>query len=191
MRTTVFNRTATRGTAIALALVASLALAACGEEDGADEPTSSSTGSASEMEQASIVEVEDPWVRATKGSEDESMSAAFMLLDNGGDMDVEIVGASSEVAETTELHEMSEVDGEMAMSAIESIEIRPDRGQILQPGGTHIMLMGLTEELVAGDEVSVTLEFGDGSRLEVLAPVKPFTEETPHYHAPGTGEHEH
>jgi len=51
------------------------------------------------------------------------------------------------------------------------------------------MLMGLTGELAAGgEEIACTLEFDDGQTIELVAPVKEFTEEqdTYHTHAPGT-----
>ena len=59
----------------------------------------------------------------------------------------------------------------------------------LAPGGPHVMLMGLTGELAAGgEEIACTLEFDDGQTIELVAPVKEFTEEqdTYHTHAPGT-----
>lgn len=44
------------------------------------------------------------------------------------------------------------------------------------------MLMGLTDELTPGDEVSLTLTFDDGTTQDLVLPVKAFTEEEPHYH---------
>ena len=55
-------------------------------------------------------------------------------------------------------------------------------GQALMPGGNHVMLMGLSEELAPGDEVELVLEFSDGSARELTVPVKEFTEEEGHYH---------
>ena len=142
---------------------------------------------------AGSVSVTDPWVRATSDTEQPAMTAAFMALDNDGEEEIAIVGASSPLTGMVELHEMAMVDGESVMQEIEGgIVLAPARGQLLQPGGMHIMLMGLTEELAPGDEVELVLELSDGSTVEVNAPVKAFTEETEHYHAPGTSEeHEH
>ena len=53
----------------------------------------------------------------------------------------------------------------------------------LAPGGPHIMLMGLTRELPAGsEELACTLTFDDGQTIDILAPVKEFTEEQDTYH---------
>jgi len=168
----------------ASALLLTAGLVACGEED---DTTAATTDAGS-----SLV-VGDPWVRATAGTEDTSMTAAFMTIDNTGDEDVTLVGASSDIAGSVEIHEMLMVDGAMAMQAMESgLVIEAGRGKVLEPGGYHVMLMGVTTELAPGDEVDLTLELSDGSTQELTVPVKEFTEEEGHYHEPGTDEdHSH
>jgi len=42
----------------------------------------------------------------------------------------------------------------------------------LQPGGYHVMLIGLKEQLMPGQQVELTLVFKDGSRAKVAAPVQ-------------------
>ena len=186
------TRNTTTGRRIgALLLGVSLAtsLAACGD-DSADRDTSSSAASAQRA--ADVVKVTDPWVRATEGAKDTSMTAAFMVLDNEGSEDVQLVGASAGIAGRTELHEMAMQDGKSVMQKIEGgLELRAGSGQLLQPGGNHVMLMDVAAPVAAGDEVEVVLEFSDGSTTSVQAPVKAFTEEKGHYHAPGTPEHSH
>ena len=186
------TRNTTTGRRIgALLLGVSLAtsLAACGD-DSADQDTSSSA--ASVQRAADVVKVTDPWVRATEGAKDTSMTAAFMVLDNEGSEDVQLVGASAGIAGRTELHEMAMQDGKSVMQKIEGgLELRAGSGQLLQPGGNHVMLMDVAAPVAAGDEVEVVLEFSDGSTTSVQAPVKAFTEEKEHYHAPGTPEHSH
>jgi len=169
--------------AIALALLLGTGLVACGE-DSAD--SAESGGSA---EAADSLVVTDPWVRATIGSEDATMTAAFMTLDNDGDEAVTLTGASAEFAGRAELHEMAAVDGEMGMRKIDELILEPGRGQLLQPGGHHVMLMELDGELAAGDEVELVLELSDGSEVTVTAPVKEFTEEAGHYHDHDSHDH--
>ncbi len=171
-------------------------LAACGEESDSGTATdgTSATGSGTATtDAASSLVVGDPWVRATAGTEDTSMTAAFMTIDNTGDEDVTLVGASSEVAGMVEIHEMLMVDGAMAMQAMDAgLVIEAGRGKVLEPGGYHVMLMGVTTELAPGDEVDLALELSDGSTQELTVPVKEFTEEEGHYHEPGTDEdHSH
>lgn len=171
-------------------------LAACGEESDSGTATdaTSATGSGTATtDAASSIVVGDPWVRATAGTEDTSMTAAFMTIDNTGDEDVTLVGASSEVAGMVEIHEMLMVDGAMAMQAMDAgLVIEAGRGKVLEPGGYHVMLMDVQTELAPGDEVALTLEFSDGSTEDLTVPVKEFTEEEGHYHEPGTDEdHSH
>lgn len=166
----------------ALTLVLGASLAACGEEEATPAATDA----------ADSLVVEDPWVRSTDGAKDASMTGAFMVLDNEGDEAVTLVGASTDLATKVELHEMAMADGKAVMQEVEDgIVLEAGKGQLLQPGGMHVMLMGLTEPLEAGEEVELTLELSDGSTTTVTAPVKAFTEEEGHYHAPGTPKHDH
>ncbi|MFC6154447.1 copper chaperone PCu(A)C [Nocardioides yefusunii] len=180
--------TARRLSAIALGLTLATTVAACGEEEKDDTPNASATQTTNQ----SSVEVSDAWVRATAGAKDTTMSAAFMVIDNTGDTDVTLTGARTEVAGRAEIHEMVMVDGKSVMQQVEDgLQVRAGSAQLLQSGGNHVMLMDMQTELAPGDEVALTLEFSDGSTVAVDAPVKAFTEEEGHYHAPGTAEHSH
>lgn len=150
------------------------ALAACGS---AETPTGKDNS-------AGKVETSYGWVRATTGTQDPSMSAAFMVIDNQTDEDVTLVGASSPVAGMAEIHEMvMGEDGAMVMQKSETgLTIAAGHLDELKPGGWHVMLMDLNQELKPGDEVDLTLEFGNGDKLDVTLPVKEFTEEDGHYH---------
>ena len=66
------------------------------------------------------------------------------------------------------------MDGDvMRMQAVQGgIEV-PAGGQVeLKPGGYHVMLIGLTRDLNAGDKFPVTLEFASGAKLQVEAEVR-------------------
>lgn len=154
--------------------VLAFGLAGCGSK--------TTTAAAPTAAEPTVV-VRDAWVRATAGTDDPSMTGAFMTLDNEGSDAVTLTAASSPVATMTELHEMAVVDGRTVMQKVEGgLEIEAGQGRALMPGGNHVMLMGLTSELAPGDELELTLEFSDGTALELTVPVKEFTEEEPHYH---------
>lgn len=99
-------------------------------------------------------------------------TAAFMTLASSGP-GAALVGAKSEAAATVELHTHTEVDGAMQMRPVERIDIPADGAVELKPGGLHVMLIGLTRALDAGDVVPLVLVFDDGSEQSVSAPVKP------------------
>ena len=116
------------------------------------------------------VTITDPYVRAVPPGQ--KISAAFLQLDNASDTMQSIVSASSPAAGVVELHTHIHDNGMMKMRRIEKIDI-PAKGQtVLKPGGLHIMLINLKNNLKPGQEVSVTLKFSDGSEKTFTAPVR-------------------
>jgi len=99
-------------------------------------------------------------------------SAAFMELKNLTDKPVALISAASAAAKTVELHEHVNVDGMMQMRQIPKIDIPAAGTTMLQPGGLHVMLIGLTQKLKAGENVTITLNFSDGESITLEAPVK-------------------
>ena len=87
------------------------------------------------------------------------------------------VSATTEAAESTELHETVVDDaGKSTMRQVEGGFTIPAEGSIdLEPGGDHLMLMGLTGPVEAGVEVSFTLTFGDDSTMSFTAPAKDYS----------------
>lgn len=148
-----------------LVLVAVVALAGCDSSPDATEPGTG--GPAGES-----VQVTDAWVKAA----DSGMTAAFGELENTGDSDATIVSITSPASVRLELHEtVANETGEMVMREKEGGFTIPADGTLtLEPGGNHIMLMDLVDPVQAGDEVTFTLVFSDGSSLEFTAPAKDF-----------------
>ncbi|WP_241384024.1 copper chaperone PCu(A)C [Rhodococcus sp. CH91] len=147
----------------AAALATALLAAACGS--GSTDTTDTTTS-------ADVVVVSDAWVKAS----DTGMTGAFARIENAGDSEVHVVGASSPASATTELHEMVSAEGtSMVMQEMgDGLVIPADTTHSLVPGGDHLMLMDLTEPLRPGSEVSFTLEFADGSTEEFTAQVRDF-----------------
>ncbi len=118
---------------------------------------------------ATSVTVEKPFAR--KAIKAQRNSAAFMTLRNSGPA-VAIVAAESPVAEIVELHTHVHDNGVMRMRKIDKIEL-PAGGEVtLKPGGLHVMLLGLKQDLNEGERISVTLKFSDGSSKTIEAPVR-------------------
>ncbi|WP_460653260.1 copper chaperone PCu(A)C [Kribbella endophytica] len=154
-----------------------LLVSSCGSGDkaaAADTAPSVSTPS---------VLVEDAWVRTTAGAKDTTMTAAFMSLTNPGNAEIKLTSATSPVAGTVQLHEMTMKDGKMVMQEKAGGIVVPAGSHAhLAPSGDHVMLMDLKQPLKPGDEVPLTLKFSDGSTHDLTVPVKNFTEEEEHYH---------
>ncbi|MGV3563946.1 MAG: copper chaperone PCu(A)C [Nocardioides sp.] len=64
---------------------------------------------------------------------------------------------------------MAMVDGATSMQAVDGgIVLEAGRGKVLEPGGFHVMLMGLRDTLAPGEEVDLSLVLSDGSTREAL-----------------------
>ena len=120
------------------------------------------------------VTVKDAWVRATVPQQ--SATGAFMKLDSP--QDARLVSVGSPVAGVVEVHEMTMDNGVMKMRAVKGgLEIPAGKGVELKPGGYHVMMMNLKQQVKEGDAVPLTLvvEGKDGKRqtLEVKATARP------------------
>jgi len=114
--------------------------------------------------------VSDAWVQAMPTSA--TNSAAYMVIVNNSPKEISLVSASSDIAGSTEIHQMSDMDGMMNMAMVGQVHI-PAQGKVaLQPGGFHVMLIDLKKPLHKGDIVPITLRFQDGSTIIVSAQVK-------------------
>lgn len=122
------------------------------------------------------VTVKDPWVRATVPAQ--KATGAFMQLT--ATQDARLVEARSPVAGVVEIHEMAMEKDVMKMRALPNgLDLPAGKGVELKPGGYHVMLMDLKQQMKEGDSVPVTLvvESQDKKRstIEINAPVKPLT----------------
>ena len=119
------------------------------------------------------VTVDDVWVRATVPQQ--MATGAFMHLTSASD--ARLVGADSPVANVVEIHEMIMDGSVMKMNAIPGLDLPAGKLVELKPGGYHVMLMGLKQQLKEGDEVpiSIVVEAADGARqtIELKAHARP------------------
>lgn len=130
---------------------------------------------------AGELEVEQPWVRAVPPVSPNT--AGYFMLHNNGKAERVLVGVSSDVAKAVEMHTVVEQDGGMSMQQLQEVKIAADDCAMFEPGGNHIMFIGLKQPLKEGDEVKLTLEFKDGETLQLTLPVKRSQEnEHEHHH---------
>lgn len=119
------------------------------------------------------VTVKDAWVRGTVPAQ--KSTGAFMTLKSSAD--AKLVGAATTASKIVEIHSSSMHGGVAHMQAVEAIDLPAGKDVKLQPGGFHVMLLGLTSPLKAGDTVPITLTIqdksGKRSRVEVKAEVRP------------------
>lgn len=120
------------------------------------------------------LDLSDGWVRVSEYSDHvDGMTGAFATIENHTDHDVTLVGGSAEIAKMVEVHEVIMMDGEMKMQAKEGgILIKAGESVTLEPGGLHVMLMGLKEAILEGDEVTLTLDFEGAEDQTLTLPAK-------------------
>ena len=160
----------------ALALLLSLMLApnlsSPGDQSKRNEGLSNSAGfSTAFVRDESGVLIRDGWVQ--EGPPSQTITAAYMTIENQTGAGISLKSASTEVAETVELHKMELIDGIMKMHRVETIDIPAGGVTELKPGGYHLMVIGLKKQLREGDTVTITLHFSSDLRKTITIPVKP------------------
>lgn len=94
-------------------------------------------------------------------------AGGYFVLENGGDNDRMLIGASSPACAKTMLHRTTEENGVAKMLKAGHVEV-PAHGSIaFEPGGYHIMCMKPGDRMKPGNTVPVTLKFADGATLSV------------------------
>jgi copper(I)-binding protein len=99
--------------------------------------------------------------------------AAFMVIQNTSDSEDRLVAARTDAAHRVELHtHVADANGVMKMTEIEGGIAVPAQGShVLKRGGDHVMLMGLTNGLVDGEMVNITLTFETAGDVQLQVPV--------------------
>ena len=121
------------------------------------------------------VAVGDAWARAATMGDGTANSAAYVtLLNQGGSPDV-LVAAHCPVAAAVEVHRSTMEDGVMRMRPAGDVPLPPRSTVTMQPGGLHVMLMGLRQDLVEGTVISVTLDFQRAGPITIPVPVRAAT----------------
>ena len=101
-------------------------------------------------------------------------SAVYMTIENPTDLDATLVSATTEVAGIVELHETAMGDNDVMMMrpVAGGITIPSAETRELRPGGFHVMLLDLPDDLIAGETIALTITFDDGSEIAVGAPIE-------------------
>ena len=171
----------------AVLATAALTVVGCSSSDEASDKATSATSSASESAskaaeavKTSEMKLEGAYCKAKgKGNPDaatpkekQMMTGCFGTLVNGTDKEMTLKDFSVEgLPEGTvmELHET--VDGTMKHKP-EGFTIPAGQSHEMKPGGDHMMLMKVMQEIPAGSELKFTLKYADGTEQKVDIPVR-------------------
>jgi periplasmic copper chaperone A len=117
------------------------------------------------------ITIEQPWSRATPAGA--MTGAVYMTLDNKSGTPDRLTGASSDVADKLQIHEMKVENGVMQMREVpDGLPIPAGGSVVLKPGSYHVMLIGLKKPLTAGEKFPLTLTFEKAGNISVTVPVQ-------------------
>lgn len=112
----------------------------------------------------------DPFARASRPGA--PTGAIFMSIQNAGTIADRLVAANSPAAAVVQIHTHIEESGIMKMrEVVAGIPVPAGGTHTLSRGGDHVMLMGVTQELVDGGTVSLTLVFEVAGEFVIEVPV--------------------
>jgi copper(I)-binding protein len=105
--------------------------------------------------------------RAYATAKSQTTGAVFMTIENKSDTEYRVMGATTDLADSVELHSMKMVDGKMVMRPEPELVIPPSGTLALDPQGYHIMLVGLKEPLEKGDKFPLRVIISGGNNVDV------------------------
>jgi periplasmic copper chaperone A len=104
------------------------------------------------------IKIESAWARETVAGQ--TGTAAYMTIANGGTADDLLLSVSAEPPVTAMVHQTSNEGGVSKMRPVDKgLPVPAGQSVTLQPGGTHLMIMGLDGPLKAGDRLKLRLKF--------------------------------
>lgn len=114
------------------------------------------------------VTVQNAWVRATVPQQ----KAAGVFFDIQATENLQLVEAQTSVATSAELHEMKMENDVMRMRPLEQLALPAGKKVNLKPGGYHLMLMGLKNQIKVGDVIPLRLVFQDKNKKQQFVDIK-------------------
>jgi len=106
--------------------------------------------------EAGALRIVNPWTRAAGQG---MQGGGFLIIRNTTAQPDRLVSATSPAAGRLELHTHIRDGDVMRMRPVNDIPV-PANGEVtLQPGGLHLMLIGLTRPMEVGQTIPVTLRF--------------------------------
>ncbi len=121
--------------------------------------------------QGASIQVEQPWARATPAGA--STGAVYLTINNKSHDADRLTGASSDIADKLQIHEMKVVSGTMQMREVpDGLPVPAGGTVVLKPGSFHVMLIGLKKPLKAGETLPLTLSFEKAGKISLTVPIR-------------------
>ena len=117
-----------------------------------------------------VLHWKDAWVRSMPPAA--QVTAAYGQLMNHGDEMVTITGITSTVGVEAQMHDVIAEGDQRRMTPLTSVEIAPGETLTFQPGGRHIMLLGVVETPSEGSQVELCALSKLGGQACTQAPIE-------------------
>lgn len=101
--------------------------------------------------------VEQAWARATPPGS--SVAAAYLVIDNQGSRSDRLLALTSPRADRVEVHATVHEGDVARMRRVDPLHLAARERLTMEPGGMHVMLIGLTAPLSAGERIPLLLRF--------------------------------
>ncbi|MFV0260196.1 MAG: copper chaperone PCu(A)C [Acidimicrobiales bacterium] len=143
-----------------IAVILAGVLTGCGSTDDPSAPAGAATGP---------LEVTDAWIRPTPPVG--NLGAFYFTITNSGAETDRLVAVTSPRCEVVELHRTDVEAGTASMNPAGPDDLVVDPGASLrfEPLSLHAMCLGLTEPVVDGETIPITLEFEIADPVSVAA----------------------
>ncbi len=112
----------------------------------------------------------DAWARPMPAGQN---GAVYFMIRNDSKIDDQLLAVTSNIALAAEMHlsTMNE-DGVMSMARQDSVEAPAGERVTFEPGGLHVMLIDLQQDLTSGETFPIVLSFQQAGDIALQVEVK-------------------
>lgn len=114
--------------------------------------------------------VNSTWARATPPGA--KVAAVYLVIDNQSTKSDRLLKLRSPVAASAEVHRSSVEDGIARMRPVTVLHVGAGERIAFEPGGLHVMLMGLRKPLIAGQTFELELVFEVAGPRRVVVSIR-------------------
>lgn len=94
-------------------------------------------------------------------------TAIFLTIKNDSNKDIFLLKAKTNLSEISELHTHTNENGKMIMKEVPNIEIKAHSSTELKPGGLHIMIFDIKNQIDENTQTDLTLYFDNNQSIEL------------------------
>lgn len=114
--------------------------------------------------------VKDAWARPTNAGQN---TAIYFVIENATRQDDTLLSIRGEIADSLEVH-LSAIDanGIVSMKPQENVFVPARESVEFKPGGLHVMVVNVKQDLQPGDTFPVVLTFRNAGEISLDVPIQ-------------------